>query len=110
MNWDLSIKLTDLAIILATFCGPIFAVRTQRKLDDAKALRAGRERVFNMLMSTRATWLAPGCIEALNSIPIAFYGKGEEPIAGLAAWCRAIDRPVCIRGDGLRLANTRRAD
>ncbi|RQU13084.1 hypothetical protein DF153_18100 [Burkholderia cenocepacia] len=86
MNWDFSIKLTDLAIILATFCGPIFAVRTQRKLDDAKALRAGRERVFNMLMSTRATWLAPGRIEALNSIPIAFYGKGEDLKAVNDAW------------------------
>lgn len=77
MNWDMSVKLTDLAIVFATFCGPIFAVRTQRKLDDAKAIRATQERVFNVLMATRATWLAPARIEALNSIPIAFYGDEQ---------------------------------
>ncbi|TAL98226.1 MAG: hypothetical protein EPN73_03215 [Paraburkholderia sp.] len=74
MGFDFSVRLTDLAIVFATFFGPVFAVRAQRKVDDLKAKRGLQERAFHILMANRATWLAPVRVEALNSIPIAFYG------------------------------------
>ncbi|MDR6373914.1 DUF6680 family protein [Paraburkholderia caledonica] len=86
MTWDFAVRMTDIAIIVATFFGPIFAVRTQRKLDEEKALRTAKEKVFNMLMATRATWLAPGRVEALNSIPIVFYGQDRGLVAINQAW------------------------
>ncbi|MBU6490321.1 MAG: hypothetical protein KGQ57_21220, partial [Burkholderiales bacterium] len=63
---DFSVKMTDVAIVIATFCGPIFAVWAQRHLDRRRALRDAQERVFNVLMATRATWIAPARVEALN--------------------------------------------
>ncbi|AEA59584.1 DUF6680 family protein [Burkholderia gladioli] len=72
---DYSVRVTDLAIIMATFMGPVFAVWAQKKLDRSRAQRDAREKVFNVLMSTRATWISPARVEALNMIPIVFYGN-----------------------------------
>lgn len=75
MVFDTSVKVTDLAIVLATFLGPIFAVWSQGELERRRARRNEQQRLFNVLMGTRATWLSPVRVEALNSIPIVFHGE-----------------------------------
>ncbi len=74
MVLDTSVKVTDLAIVFATFLGPIFAVWSQGELERRRARKTEQQRLFNVLMGTRAAWLSPARVEALNSIPIVFYG------------------------------------
>ncbi|WP_143037140.1 DUF6680 family protein [Paraburkholderia tuberum] len=79
-------RLTDLAIVFATFFGPVFALRAQCKVDDLKPKRGLHERAFHILMANRSTWLAPVRVEALNSIPIAFY-RAKGPLKKInEAW------------------------
>lgn len=75
MQLDYTIKIADLVIAFATLAGPIFAVQAQRFIDGLRQMGDLRERVFQNLMSTRATPVATRHVEALNAIPIAFYPK-----------------------------------
>ena len=78
MNWDLTIKTTDVAIIIATILGPILAVQAQKWLERERAIRDRRNAIFRTLMATRAAMLSPGHVEAFNAVPVDFYGaKGE---------------------------------
>jgi hypothetical protein len=68
LSVDWSLKVTDLAIILATFAGPILAVwaselRQQRKAENDRKLL-----VFRTLMSTRAARLR---FEHVNAVIFA---------------------------------------
>ena len=74
MNLE-TIKPSDWAIIAATLMGPILAVQIQKWLEQWRVLRDRKFWVFRSLMATRAATLNPLHVEALNSIPIDFYGK-----------------------------------
>lgn len=71
-------EFTDVILVLATFAGGLFAVGLQRWLEKRNEKGKRQAEVFEALMTTRATRLAPRHVEALNSIPIVFYGKGRS--------------------------------
>ncbi len=74
MQWDYTIKVTDLAIVFATLLGPVFAVQAQVVLEKRREKRARRSGIFHALMRTRAANIAQDHVQALNAIPIEFYG------------------------------------
>lgn len=69
---------TNVAIIFATLIGPILAVQAQKWLERRRSVEERRVQIFRILMATRAALLSPGHVEALNAIPVEFYGtKGK---------------------------------
>ncbi len=74
MQVDWSIKFTDILIVMVTFLGPIMAVQIQKLLERNRETNNSRNRLFKTLMSTRALNLSPAHVEALNAVPIEFYG------------------------------------
>ncbi len=78
MTWDHTIKVTDIAIVIATILGPVLAVQAQKWLERGRAVHERRATIFRVLMATRAVVLSPGHVEALNAVPVEFYGtKGK---------------------------------
>jgi hypothetical protein len=77
MIFDWTIKITDIAIVFATILGPIFAVQAQKYLEKGREIKQRRAWLFRTLMATRATTLSPTHVEALNAIPIEFYGNDK---------------------------------
>lgn len=79
---DWAFGVTDVAIVCATLLGPVLAVQAQKWLEKGRAINERRNHIFRILMATRATRLSPAHVEALNAIPVEFYGrsKGLKPI------------------------------
>lgn len=71
---DWAIKFTDILIIVATFLGPILAVQAQKLLERRREVTNSRVRVFKTLMATRALNLSGAHVEAINAVPLEFYG------------------------------------
>ena len=84
MDW--TIKVTDLAIIVATIVGPVLAVQAQKWLERRRELVRRREAVFRALMATRAGPISSAHVNAMNAIPLEFYGKGRGLPEIRAAW------------------------
>ncbi len=78
MTFDWTLKLGDIAIVLATFLGPIAAIQAQKIVEARREQQQRRVAIFKTLMATRAAMLSPAHVEAINSIPIEFYGKGNK--------------------------------
>ncbi len=74
VNIDMAIKLTDALIIVATFLGPILAVQAQKFLERRREITNARVKVFKILMATRAFNLSGAHVEAINAVPLEFYG------------------------------------
>jgi len=74
MVWDYTIRWTDVAIIVATVADPILAVQAQKLVERRRAIIDRRNAIFRVLMATRAATLSPGHVEALNAVPVEFYG------------------------------------
>lgn len=66
--------MADVAIVFATLLGPILAVQAQKWLEKSRAINDRRNQIFRVLMATRAAMLSPGFVEALNAVPVEFYG------------------------------------
>jgi hypothetical protein len=71
LDWQ-PLKTADLIIAFAALMGPILAVQAQKWIENWRAAKERRVRIFRTLMATRATRLAPQHVEALNSIPLDF--------------------------------------
>jgi hypothetical protein len=71
-------KLSDGAIVFATLIGPVVAVQVQKWIERSREKRTRQLAVFEALMATRATRISVRHIDALNAIPIAFYGSGKR--------------------------------
>lgn len=71
---DWTFRMADVAIVIATVSGPILAVQAQKWLERARAIKERRLAIFRTLMATRAAWLSPSYVEALNAVPVEFYG------------------------------------
>jgi hypothetical protein len=67
-----AITVSDGLLILATIAGPILAVQAQKWVERASERRNQKRRIFEVLMTTRATRLANEHVQALNMIDIAF--------------------------------------
>jgi hypothetical protein len=83
---DNGITISDWAIISVTVLGPILAVQVQRFVDIAREKRQRRLTIFRVLMATRAASLSGAHVEALNAIPIEFYGWRRSYKAVVAAF------------------------
>jgi hypothetical protein len=64
------------AVVFATFAGPIAAVLITRWIDRKRALRDRQLEVFRALMRTRKSSLQPDHVNALNLVEIEFHGVG----------------------------------
>lgn len=71
---DWTVKITDVLIIISTCLGPIFAVQAQKWLERRREVKNARLRVFRTLMATRALNLSSAHVEAINTVPLEFYG------------------------------------
>jgi hypothetical protein len=79
VNWTLNIW--DTALIgTATLIGPILAVQAQKWLERHRVTKERRMQIFRILMATRAVNLSAGHVEALNAIPIEFYGPSNSKL------------------------------
>lgn len=74
-NW--TFRVSDLAIVVATLFGPVFAVQAQKFVERRREQKQRRIAVFRALMTTRAVGLSPAHVEALNIVPIEFYGNAN---------------------------------
>ncbi|TBA26008.1 DUF6680 family protein [Rhizobium ruizarguesonis] len=81
----------NFAVVAATLMGPILAVQAQRLVDLAREKRNRRVTIFRTLMATRASSLSPDHVEALNAIPIEFYGKSRVFKEVVEAWRMLLD-------------------
>lgn len=72
MTVDLSVKMTDIAILVATLLGPILAVWASEWRASRRAEEDTRLRVFRNLMSTRGSRLHTRHVDALNAVEFAF--------------------------------------
>lgn len=75
-----------IAIILSTLLGPVFAVQAQKWLEQNREQKDRRLQIFRTLMQTRSSTTSPLHVEALNSIPVEFYGKSKKQRAVVTAW------------------------
>ena len=74
------IDLTGPAMIFATIAGPVLAVWASEWRHSRRSKHEARERVFQTLMSTRATRLNIVHVEALNQIDFVFQDKKYNQI------------------------------
>jgi len=77
MQLDHTIRITDVAIAFATLLGPVLAIQAQLYLERRRALKNRRLNVFYTLMRTRAAPLSADAVNALNAVPLEFYGVKE---------------------------------
>ena len=63
-----------IAVVIATFAGPVLAVWVTRHIDNMRRVKERRLDIFRSLMATRRAPLAPDKVRALNLIEIDFYG------------------------------------
>jgi hypothetical protein len=70
--------IADGLIILATLLSPFIAVQSQKWIEHARRQRDAQQHVFEVLMATRATRLAPEHVNALNRIDIDFGAHGRR--------------------------------
>lgn len=78
MIWDYTISWTDIAIVIAAILGPVLAVQAQKWLERSRDVKERRLAIFRTLMATRAAVLYPDHVQALNAIPVEFYGTKSK--------------------------------
>ena len=71
----LNLELKDWAVIGVTLLGPILAVQAQKAVEALRERKARKNRLFEQLMATRASRVAPEHVRALNMIDLVFYGS-----------------------------------
>jgi hypothetical protein len=91
MTFDWTLKLGDIAIVVATFLGPVAAVQAQKWVERGQQQRQRRITVFRTLMATRRQALSPAHVEAINVIPVEFYGKQGKRLEIIELWKKYID-------------------
>jgi hypothetical protein len=88
---QVSFGIADGLIIAATLLGPILAVQAQRLVDTWRERQQRRLTIFRVLMATRAASLSGQHVEALNAIPIEFYGRKRNFTEVVNAWRSYLD-------------------
>ncbi len=83
MDW--SVKVTDLAIVFATFMGPLAALAVQRKVDESREQRRRRSFIFTTLMRERLS-LSVEHVQALNLVPVEFSSSQGKVGEVKRAW------------------------
>jgi len=91
VSFDWTVKVADVAIVVATMLGPVLAVQAQKWIERGRDRQQRRLWIFRTLMATRATNLSPQHVEAINAVPIEFYGRNRSFKAVIDAWKIYID-------------------
>lgn len=86
-----AVKFSDTLIIAATVAGPILAVQAQKWLERGRAIEDRRVAIFRALMATRAARLAAAHVEAINAVPVEFYGRKPKLKAIVDDWHTYLD-------------------
>jgi hypothetical protein len=84
-------KTADTLIILSTLLGPIFAVQIQKYLERIRQKDETLRKIFTILMVTRGSKMSIDHVNALNSVPIEFYGKKKELTEICESWRKYIN-------------------
>lgn len=80
-DWLKSINWTTASIAFSTLAGPVLAVQAQKWIERSRGTTERRRAIYLTLMATRATPMSPAHVEALNGVPVEFYGsKGRLKI------------------------------
>ncbi|HLA37226.1 MAG TPA: DUF6680 family protein [Candidatus Brocadiales bacterium] len=69
--------ISDWLVIFAIIIAPVLAVQIQKFIENRKVIKERKMHIFRILMTTRATPLAPAHVEALNMIDIEFHKDKE---------------------------------
>lgn len=101
MPFETVIRMNDVAIVVATLLGPVLAIQAQKILERSRDRKERRMVIFRTLMATRASVLSPAHVEALNAIPIEFYGNTGKLKEINEAWKLYLDHlgPTNVVGD-----------
>ncbi|MGA3284143.1 MAG: DUF6680 family protein [Verrucomicrobiota bacterium] len=86
MQYDFTIKITDVIMIAALVAGPIAAVwvsESRRRFHDQHERRV---RVFRTLMATRLSCLAVQHVEALNLVELEFHTSKPQDKKVVDCW------------------------
>jgi uncharacterized protein DUF6680 len=78
--------LSDWLTVAAILLAPLVALRVSMWLDRRKEKAQRKFRIFQTLMATRASGLAPEHVQALNMIDVEFYGTSSGTRAVVDAW------------------------
>lgn len=70
-----TLTISDWLMILAVLAAPLVAVQVQKLIERSREMRMRKLSIFQTLMATRASRLAPAHVQALNMIDLEFYGK-----------------------------------
>jgi hypothetical protein len=68
----------EIAIVISTLMGPIFAVQAQKFIERFEDKKRRRKDVFRQLMITRANNISDAHVAALNMIPLEFSGNNKN--------------------------------
>jgi hypothetical protein len=77
----------NIAIVFATFLGPVAAVQAQKWIEAYRRERSVKDSVFSALMYTRGTRVSQEHVQAINRIEIAFYKDKQV----MASWRYYLD-------------------
>lgn len=69
------VRVGEWLTVAATMLGPVPAVQAQKWVERDNAKQATRDAIFKTLMAKRGARVSATHVEALNMIPIAFYGR-----------------------------------
>lgn len=77
---------SDWINVLAILLAPLVAIRVSVWLERRKEKRQRQFIIFQTLMATRASTLAPNHVQGLNMIDVEFYGTDRSSRAVVEAW------------------------
>ena len=103
MTWDWNLRITDVAIFVATFLGPIVAVQLQKYIERTGAEKARQVQLFRTILISPL--LSYENVQALNGIKVEFYKV--EPV--IDAWNLYIDH-LSPKGGPYTGTDEKRAD
>lgn len=86
MEKEITMTISDWAMIAAVILGPILAVQTQKWIESFRAEHERKKWIFKTLMATRGTPVSPTHVQALNMIDLEFSAKVPKEKAVLEAW------------------------
>jgi hypothetical protein len=86
MTWDITIKATDVIMILAILVGPIVAVCITERLRKNEDKRNRKVHIYRTLMATRTANLSFQHVEALNLVETEFSSGNKEDNEVISTW------------------------
>lgn len=95
---DWTFKFGDIAIVIATLLGPVLAVQAQKWIERSLDKKQRQIVVFRTLMATRGALLSAPHVEALNAVPIEFYGSNRRLKEIVDSWKAYLD---CLSQQGV---------